>query len=176
MTSEELLQLDLPNKRAELVRGVLVVREPAGFRHGAVVARMTQRFSQFVEERQLGVVVAAETGFTLRRDPDTVRAPDVAFISRARCPDPEFASFAELAPDLVVEVLSPSDRPGEVLAKCADWLDAGSRLVWIVDPGRREGRVYRGDGSVAFIASTGSFDGEDVLPGFSFTLASVLGA
>ncbi len=174
MTSEELLQLDLPNKRAELVRGMLVVREPAGFRHGAVVARMTQRISQFVEERQLGVVVAAETGFTLRRDPDTVRAPDIAFISGARCPDPEFASFAELAPDLVVEVLSPSDRPGEVLAKCADWLDAGSRLVWIVDPGRREGRVHRADGSATFIADTGSFDGEDVMPEFSCTLASVV--
>lgn len=175
MTSEELLQLNLPNKRAELVRGVLVVREPAGFRHGAVAGRMTLRISQFVEERQLGVVVAAETGFTLRREPDTVRAPDIAFVSRARCPDRELASFAELAPDLVVEVLSPSDRPGDVLAKCADWLDAGSRLVWIVDPARREGRVYRDDGSAVFITESGSFDGEDVLPGFRCTLASVIG-
>ncbi len=175
MTSEELLQLNLPNKRAELVRGILVVREPAGFRHGAVAVRMTLRISQFVEERQLGVVVAAETGFMLRRDPDTVRAPGIAFVSRSRCPDPEFANFAELAPDLVVEILSPNDRPGDVLAKCADWLDAGSRLVWIVDPGRREGRVYRGDGSAAFITEAGSFDGEDVLPGFSCTLASFVG-
>src|SRR5438132_13038723 len=88
MTADELLRLNLPNKRTELVRGQLVVREPAGFRHGAVAARLLRRIADFVDEHDLGVVVAAETGFHIERDPDTVRAPDVGFIRRDRVPDP----------------------------------------------------------------------------------------
>ena len=174
MTAEDLLHLKLPNKRSELVQGALVVREPAGFRHGAVAMRLARLVDNFVVERKLGIVVAAETGFTLRRNPDTVRAGDVAFIALGRMPDPESRGFVELSPDLVVEVLSPDDRPGEVLAKVADWLTAGSRLVWVVDPERREARAYRADGSVALVGGQGALDGEDVLPGFSCELETVL--
>ena len=103
-----------------------------------------------------------------------MRAGDVAFIALGRMPDPESRGFVELSPDLVVEVLSPDDRPGEVLAKVADWLTAGSRLVWVVDPERREARAYRADGSVALVGGQGALDGEDVLPGFSCELETVL--
>src|SRR5438445_485146 len=82
--------------------------------------------------------------------------------------------FPNLAPDLVVEVLSPGDRPGEVLAKVADWLTAGTRLVWTVDLERRMARIYRHDGSETFVTAEGALDGEDVLPGFSCPLVSIL--
>jgi Uma2 family endonuclease len=174
MTAEELLRLNIQDKRSELVRGKLVVREPAGFAHGVVASRIGAQVAGFVRTRELGLVVAAETGFTLERNPDTVRAPDVGFVHRDRVPDPLPRGYAEFAPDLAVEVLSPDDRPGEVLAKVADWLRAGTRLVWIVDPIRGTARVYRADGTESFATVDDSLDGEDVLPGFSLALAAVL--
>jgi len=173
MTAEELLRLNLPNKRTELVRGVLVVREPAGYQHGDVAMRLAAAIFTHVQARGLGRVFAAETGFTLARKPDTVRAPDVAFISTARLPDPPPRGFAELAPDLAVEVLSPDDRPGEVLAKVADWLNAGARLVWVVDPVRVLARVYRADGSESILDDPDALRGEDVLPGFEYPLSAI---
>lgn len=166
MTADELLRLNLSDKRTELVRGQLIVREPPGFRHGAVANRLGFAITGHVNANQLGLVLAAETGFTLLRNPDTVRAPDVAYVSRSRVPDPLPKGFAEMAPDLAVEVLSPDDRPGEVLEKVADWLKAGCRLVWVVDPERRLARIYRADGSETHITHEESLEGEDVLPGF----------
>ena len=174
MTAEELLELSMPDKRTELVRGVLVVREPAGYAHGRVAMNLTLRLGAHVERSGAGQLLAAETGFTLARGPDTVRAPDIAFIRRDRVPNPAPRGFPDLAPDLVVEVLSPDDRSGEVLAKVADWLSGGSRLVWVVDPLRRVARVYRADGSEAIVGADGTLDGEDVLPGFTCELVTVL--
>jgi len=174
LTADDLLHLNLPNKRTELVRGVLVVREPAGYRHGDVAARLTNLLMNHVNAHDLGRVLAAETGFKLATDPDTVRAPDVAFIRRERLPDPPPTGYAALAPDLVVEVLSPDDRPGEVLAKIADWLRAGTQLVWVVDPARHAARVYRADGSESLAAQDGMLDGEDVVPGFVCRLSEVV--
>ncbi len=173
VTADELLHLNLPDKRTELVRGALIVREPAGYLHGRVAAKVASLLMNHVETNGLGCVLAAETGFKLASDPDTVRAPDVAFIFRERLPDPPPTGYAKLAPDLVVEVLSPDDRPGEVLAKVADWLSAGSRLVWVVDPAHRRARVYRADGSESLIGDDGKLDGEDVLPGFASPLAAI---
>jgi Uma2 family endonuclease len=173
MTADELLYLYLPDKRTELVRGHLIVREPAGGEHGRIAMELGRRLANHVATHALGVVYAAETGFTLARDPDTVRAPDVAFVSRERQPDPPPRGFPTFAPDLVVEVLSPTDRPGEVLAKVGDWLSAGTRLVWVVDPERREVRVHRHDGSLAMITAAGTLDGEDVLPGFACELTEI---
>ena len=170
LTAEDLLRLNIPNKRTELVQGVLVVREPAGYQHGDIAMRLAAAIFAHVDAHDLGRVFAAETGFTLTRNPDTVRAPDVAFISAARLPDPPPRGFAELAPDLAVEVLSPDDRPGEVLAKVADWLNAGSRLVWVVDPIRASARVYRADGRESMLGETDVLRGEDVLPGFECEL------
>ena len=174
MTADELLRLSIPDKHVELVRGVLVVREPSGFKHGCVTVELTARLADFVRANGLGRLCAAETGFKLASDPDTVRAADIAFVSRARLPDPTPVGYAPLAPDLVVEVLSPTDRPGEVLAKVAQWLDAGSRLVWVVDAERRLGRAYRQDGSETLVSADEALSGEDVVPGFSVRLASIL--
>ena len=174
VTADELLHLDIPGKRAELVRGVLLVSEPPGYRHGDVTARLAKILMDHVDHDDLGRVLAAATGFCLARDPDTVRAADVAFIRRERLPHPPPDGYADLAPDLVVEVLSPNDRPGKVLAKVADWLDAGSRLVWVVDPKRRHARVYRAEGGESLVPEGGTLDGEDVVPGFTCPLATIL--
>ena len=174
MTAEDLLHAHIPDKRTELVRGVLIVREPPGGRHGSVTMNLALRIGAHVERLGAGQLFAAETGFTLARRPDTVRAPDIAFVRRERLPQPIPVGFPELVPDLVVEVLSPGDRPGEVLAKIGDWIEAGARLVWAVDPERRLARIYRQDGSEATISEDGRLDGEDVLAGFSCALASIL--
>ena len=173
MTAEELLYLNLPDKQVELVRGRLVVREPPGLRHGIVGLEIAARLWDFVRAHNLGIVVAAETGFKLFAKPDTVRAADAAFIRRERVPDPLPAGYANLAPDLVVEVLSPGDRAGEVLSKVGDWLSAGSRLVWVLDPARRRARVYRADGSEALLDEGDLLEGEDVLAGFACPLNDV---
>jgi Uma2 family endonuclease len=131
------------------------------------------RIHAFVSSRSLGRVLAAETGFKLFTNPDTVRAPDVAFVSHDRIPDPLPRGFAPFAPDLAVEVLSPDDKPGEVLEKVADWLKAGTRLVWVIDPDRRSARAYREDGTIEMLPESGVLDGEDVLPGFTCTVGEL---
>jgi len=147
LTAEQLLDMSIQDKHVELIKGVLVVREPPGGRHGRIAANVAFELLKHVRANELGVVYAAETGFALSRHPDTVRAPDVAFIRGDRLPSPEPNGYPELGPDLVVEVLSPGDRPGEVHAKIADWLSASTRLVWVIDPDRRIARVYRQDGA-----------------------------
>jgi Uma2 family endonuclease len=175
MTAEELARTSIPDKAVELIRGHLVVREPPGTSHGGVAADLAHELGTYVRRERLGRVFAQDTGFKIAHDPDTVRASDVAFVSRDRPPGIPDAGYAELAPDLVVEVLSPDDRAGEVLAKIGDFLAAGTRLAWLVDPRRREARIFRPDGSVTVIGPDGALDGEDVLPGFSCPLATVLG-
>lgn len=169
MKAEDLFRWREPGKTAELIRGVLVVREPPGGLHGSLASRLEYRLRNFVEQHGLGEVFAQDTGFKIARDPDTVRAPDIAFVARGRLPEiPE--GYPELAPDLVVEILSPGDRPGEVLEKVGDWLNAGTRLVSVLDARRRQARVYRADGSVSIVEADGVLDGEDAVPGFSLRL------
>ena len=174
MTAEELLYTNIPNKRTELVQGRLVVHEPPGGQHGNVAAKLAFRLGQHIDVTGAGEVFVGDVGFTLRRHPDTVRGPDVAFVSRERLPQPIPHTYLELAPDLVVEVLSHNDRPGETLAKVGDWLDAGARLVWLIDPQRRLARIYRLDGTETTVGETDALTGEEVLPGFSCPLASIL--
>ena len=174
MSADELLHVSIPGKCTELVRGVLVVREPPGSLHGLVAMNLGVELGVFVKATAAGGVFAAETGFHLASNPDTVRAPDVAFVARERMAAARTTGYAALAPDLAVEVLSPGDRPGEVLAKVADWISAGTKLVWVVDPQRRLARVYRHDGSETLLSADDVLDGEDVLPGFTCRLASVL--
>ncbi|MGH9201006.1 MAG: Uma2 family endonuclease [Vicinamibacterales bacterium] len=174
MTAEDLLHAHIPNKRTELLRGVLIVREPAGARHGSVTMNLAIQLGIHMQRARVGQLFAAETGFTLSRGPDTVRAPDIAFVRRERLPGPIPIGFPELAPDLVVEVLSPNDGPGETLAKVGDWLDSGAPLVWVIDPERRIARTYRQDGTESVVSERDALDGEHVLPGFICTLASIL--
>jgi Uma2 family endonuclease len=173
LTAEEVEGISIPGKVVELVRGRLIVREPPGTRHGVIAANLGYFLSDFVRRHGLGVVAAQDTGFKIGRDPDTVRAPDVAFIGTERTGQIKARGYAEVAPDLLAEVLSPDDRPAEVLAKLSDWLAAGTKLVWLVDPHRSEIHVYRSDGSLSVLGLSDSLDGEDVLPGFSCPVAKV---
>jgi Uma2 family endonuclease len=158
--------MSIPGKQLELVRGQLLVREPPGTRHGAIAATLAYHLSSFVRPRDLGIVFAQDTGFKIAADPDTVRAPDVGFVARDRAERIPQRGYAELSPDLVAEIQSPDDAPGEVLAKAGEWLAAGTRVVWLLDPRRREVHVYRQDGSLSLLREDDSLDGEDVLPGF----------
>jgi Uma2 family endonuclease len=173
MTAEELLRLRLPDKRTELIRGRLVVRDPGGARHGAVAMRLGYRIMVHAEAHNLGRVYAAETGFKIESDPDTVRAPDVAFISRSRLPEVEPRGYPGWAPDLAVEVLAHDDHPAETLEKVAQWLKAGVRLVWVVDSEKQPARVYRADGSESLLGPNDALHGGDVLPGFRCPLADL---
>ncbi len=174
MTSEELAMRPIPDRRTELVRGRLVVREPAKLRHGVVAARMLVEIGTYLKTSPIGIVCAADTGFTLARKPDTVRAPDVTYIRADRVPTEAVIGFDELAPDLVVEVRSPGDRTRMIKTKIKHWLDAGTLLVWLIDPRRETAHVYRADGSDTSLGAGDAFDGEAVLPGFTVTLASLL--
>jgi Uma2 family endonuclease len=130
----------------------------------------------FVVQRSLGEVIRNDSGFLLQRDPDTVRAPDMAFVRADRVPPPGAdVQFVDFAPDLVVEVVSPSDRAAAVNERALDWVDAGVRLAWIVDPSSRSVVVHRPDGTVSLLRGDAELDGEDVLPGFRLPLAELFG-
>lgn len=181
MTAEELLGYDVAGRRVELVRGRLVVHEPAGFNHGELTLRIGMALKTHLErereregwQRTRGRLAVADPGFTIARSPDTVRAPDVAYVSRERFSRPMPEGFPELAPDLAVEVRSPNDRTGELLAKVADWLTAGTQLVWVIEPARRTVTVYRADGSVRVVAGEEVLEGETLLPGFTMALPTL---
>ncbi len=167
ITAEELIRLPDDGFRYELVRGEIVQTAPAGSNHGEIAMRLGWRLAKFVEENGLGKVFAAETGFKITSNPDTVRAPDAAFVSRARV---EQAGVAEGywpgAPDLAVEVVSPSDTSTEVEEKVIDWLDAGTRMVIVVNPRKRSVSVYRGL-AAKLLTENDTLGGEEIIPGWS---------
>jgi Uma2 family endonuclease len=133
MTADELIALPRGRHRYELVKGELLTMSPAGEEHGAVAINLAALLWQFVKDNNLGAVYAAETGFKLESDPDTVLAPDVAFISRDRVGQ-RSKGYRLGAPDIAVEVLSPSDSKKKVERKTAQWLELGAKAVWLVDP------------------------------------------
>ena len=146
---------------------------PAGSKHGAIALRIGSILLDFVKPRGLGVVMGAETGFQISHDPDTVRAPDAAFVRADRVCGGLPAGFFPGAPDLAVEVLSPGDRASEVIAKVENWLSAGCQAVWVVDPKTRTITVYRGSRLSAIFDPADTLDGGDVLPGFRTPVAEV---
>jgi Uma2 family endonuclease len=128
---------------------------------------------EFVEPRGLGVVFT-ETAYVLSRDPDTLRGPDVSFVRSERFEANEARrSYIRGGPDLAVEILSPSNRPGEMRARVAEYLAAGTRLVWVVDPERETVTTYRSLFEPRRVGRDGTLDGEDVLPGLSISAAEL---
>lgn len=141
---------------------------PAGWRHGMIVDNLEYLLASFVRQQNLGRGFGAETGFLLKRDPDTVRAPDYAFIAAKHLPknEPEEA-FWPGAPDLAVEVLSPGDTSGEVAEKIQEWLAAGCEAVWVVHPKLQTVTIYRSLTDVIVKTAGEMLIGDPVLPGFS---------
>ncbi|MGH7576362.1 MAG: Uma2 family endonuclease [Longimicrobiales bacterium] len=176
MTVEEFARLpEDGHYRVELVRGQLVREPPPALPHGRTVTKLIRRIDEFAEEHGLGLTLT-ETGFALYRDPDTVRAPDISFLSNERAARPRYRGpYQRIAPDLAVEVLSPSDRPRAMLEKVNEYLDVGSRLVWVVDPKRKVVTVYRAGAEPERLESGDVLRGGDVLPGFELLLVKLFG-
>lgn len=174
MTAEELFEMPDDDYRYELIKGELIKMSPSGVKHGKFTAKLATILSNYVNPRQLGIVCGAETGFILARNPDTVRAPDVAFISQERLPpEGEPTGFATFAPDLAVEVVSPSDRYEEIQEKIADYFHAGIRMVWIVDPKNRTVAVHNSLTEARILIGSDILEGGDVIPGFSCSAAEI---
>jgi Uma2 family endonuclease len=156
----------------ELIDGEPVAVTPSSDRSGWVSGRIFSRLERFVDANNLGWAFPSETGFVLFEDHATVRSPDAAFVRRDRLPG--FTDrFVPLAPDLAVEVLSPSDRMVDAMSKVTMYLQAGVRLVWLVDPAERTVTVFRPDAALKLLGEGDALDGGDVLPGFSVPVADI---
>ncbi len=176
LTADDLMRLHGEGVRAELIRGVLHETMPAGVRHGKIAAKLLLQLGYFVEPRKLGTLLTADPGVWLERDPDTVRAPDIAFLAESTMAlNADIPGFAEVVPELVVEVRSPSDSRREARDKARMWNDHGVRLVWVVHPDTRTLDVHQPGQAVLTLTADDTLDGADVLAGFTCTLADIFG-
>ena len=174
VTADELLEMKDDGHRYELVKGELRMAPPPGSEHGEVTMNLAGPLYQHVKNNNLGVVFAAETGFKLESNPDTVRAPDVAFMRRERALKVgRVPGYSSGAPDLAVEVLSPSDRTIQVEEKVAAWLDAGARMVWVASPKLRSVTVYRSLTDITVLTEQNMLEGGDIVPGFRIAVADI---
>lgn len=173
-TADDLWRMS-SDARFELVRGELrPMPPPAGDEHGFYSMDLSAYVTVHVRNHDLGRCYAAETGFLIARNPDTVLAPDFAFVAKERLTGPPGKKYVPLVPDLVLEVRSPNDTPSEVAEKVADWLAAGVRLVWELNLKDRTLTVYRPDADPRPLGPGDTLTGENVLPGFSLSLARLL--
>lgn len=176
LTVQDLSRMDEESgERYELAHGVLLVREPPNARHGTTAATIAAFLVTYVRQHRLGNVMV-ETGFVLTRSPDTVRAPDVSFIRAGRLRGTYVDTFVEGAPDLAVEILSPSDRFPMVEQKVGHYLAAGCRAVWVVDPREQTVTVRRPEREPVRLESHERVDGGDIVPGFRCLVAEMFEA
>ncbi len=174
VTAEELLHMPDDGFRYELVRGELRKMAPAGHEHGRIAASIAIRLGMHTVEGELGEVYVAEPGFRLESDPDHVRAPDAAFVRRERAAAARGApGFFPGAPDLAVEVISPSDSYTEVEEKVADWLDAGTLAVVVVNPRNRTVKVHRSRNDIAVLGESDTLEVGDVVPGWRMAVKDI---
>jgi Uma2 family endonuclease len=174
-TAEQLLR-EPGLGRCELLRGEVVAMSPSGSLHAIVTAALSGILFDYVTRKKLGWVFGAEAGFHIRRDPDTVRAPDVAFVTADRMPAAVPKGFFPGPPDVAVEVLSPNDRASDVLAKVSDWLESGCRKVWVVDPELRSIAVYSPTAEMRVVHVADVLADEELLLGFRLELRKVFPA
>lgn len=174
VTADELFAMPDDGWRYELVNGELIRMSPTGQEHGALTVNLTVPLGAYVKSQRLGVVHAAETGFILAHDPDTVRAPDIAFISRERYEKVgKTSKYWDGPPDLAVEVLSPSDTVRKVEDKVSDWLEAGTRMVWVISPTLRTVTVYQSLTEISVLTEKDTLGGGGVVPGFKIPVAEI---
>jgi Uma2 family endonuclease len=176
ITADELFTMPNTKYGCELVRGKLVKYMPTGIIHGIVSTQIGQSLSNFVKANQLGIVLAAETGFYIFQTPDTVRAPDSSFVGNEKLAKHGITEkFFPDAPDLAAEVVSPSDKKRDIEEKIKDYLSAGVHLVWIIYPQNKIVAVYRQNNIVSILREDDELDGENVLPNFRLSLAELFG-
>ena len=174
LTIDDLYAMPEDEWKYELQAGVLIAEPVPGYRHGRVAFRVAELLGAHVRKLRLGIVATNDSGFILSRSPDTVRGPDVSFVSRER-----FESVGDLvtafpgAPDLAIEVLSPSNTPAGIHAKVADYLAAGARAVWVVDGETKTVVAYRSLLSPRTLLPGDVLEGEDVVPGFRVDVATI---
>lgn len=176
VTAEELLLMPEGGVRRELVEGEIREMNPAGNVHGRIAARFSARLFQHVEAHNLGSVFAAETGFKISSNPDTVRAPDVAFVRRERIEEVgEVEGYWPGAPDLAVEVVSPNDSYTGVEEKVAAWLQAGTRTVVVVEPRTKTLTVRSSRTEIRVLTEGEVLDVGEVVPAWTLPVADVFG-
>lgn len=167
LTAEDLWKQVDDGFRYELVKGIIRRMPPAGFEHGVRAAKIGRYLDVHVTKHKLGYVCGAETGFKISQDPDTVRAPDAAFVSQTSIDEQGIPKgYWEGAPDLAVKIISPSDTYTEVAEKVDEWLGAGSVMVWVVNPRRETVEVYRSIEDITILRGDDILDGGDVIEGF----------
>ena len=174
LTADDLLRLYSEGIRGELIQGEFHPTMSAGVTHGKVVINVAGELRSFIRPRRLGSLMGSDTGILLERDPDTVREPDIAYISADRMPiGAEIPGYSEVVPDLVVEVASPSDTPQQVEEKARMWLNYGVRLAWTMHPTTRTVNVYPEDGQRFTLTEDDLLDGGDVLSGFTWEVSDI---
>jgi|CXWL01.1.fsa_nt_gi Uma2 family endonuclease len=174
VTADELLRLPDDGWRYELVEGELRRMSPPGHSHGRVAMNLGWRLAQIASAQRLGTVYAAETGFVISRNPDTVRAPDVAFVAATRAASvADETGYFPGPPDLAVEVVSPGDTFTEVEDKVFVWLAAGTQAVVVLDPRRRSAALYRAKDDIRQLADDETLDLSFVVPGFTVAVADL---
>ena len=174
LTADDLLQLYSEGVRGELIRGVLHETMSVGEEHGWIVTNVITEIGPFIKPRRLGRLIASDAGVWLEREPDTVREPDIAFTRAERLPPgPPSRGYAEVVPDLVVEVVSPRDTAQDAADRAAMWLDHGVQLVWIVHPASRTIDVHQPDAGLMTLTEADQLSGEDILPGFGCPVSAI---
>jgi Uma2 family endonuclease len=177
MTADDLERLpDDGSALYELDHGRLIRLNLSWARHALTSTNTTFEMWRFVKEHDLGLCFPANTGFQLTTDPDTVRAPKTSFVSAKRIPKDGIPrrGYWQGAPDLAVEVPSPTNHPGEMWRRIGDLLNAGTRLIWVIDPERRTALIIHPGGETRLVGEDATLDGEDVIPGFLLPLRDVL--
>src|SRR3989304_1041101 len=173
LTGEDLWKIVANGSRYELSRGELVPMTPVGFQHSAIVGRLGKFLSIYVDEKRLGIV-GMEGGFKLNRAPDTLRAPDIHFVSKERLAKEGITEkFADYPPDLAGEVLSPEDTASKIQKKVEEYLAGGVPLVWVVDPTNQKVTVYRSLQDIRLLSAAQELDGGEVVPGFRVKVAEI---
>lgn len=173
LTADDLLRLPRGQHRYELVEGTLVTRSPAGFEHGRIGVRLASRIEAFLASTRLGVVVGPDTGFVLERGPDLVRSPDVSFVRLDRLPRTGLSKFFPGAPDLAVEVVSPTDTVEELSDRVYDYFRNGTAIVWIVKPRTRTVEILRAGRPEALLRDNDTLEDAQLLPGFAVRVADL---
>lgn len=173
LTADDLWNLPHDGNLHELVKGELLTMPPPGFEHGTIGSKLHARMYFHAESLQLGTVVG-EAGFILEHDPDTVRAPDVAFVGNAKLQ--QFGipkKYFPTAPDIAVEVISPSDIYVEVDEKVEQWLNAGAQAVWVLNPRRKSVTVHVAGQNPVILKGTDTLSGDVAFPGFSMPVSDI---